>query len=400
MRDNDVKKILDQEVELPEVVQEKMKAAYRQIGADTEKTERICDIRGRRSMYRFRYVKAAGIVFCCLLAAMTATAASKGGFQSLTKLFTGDTEMIKESSAKPEVTAGKNTFKNLKVSVEQVTGTERLSYIVLRLKRTDGKKFDKDKAYHFGNVSFTGETEDHVVSSNAGETGDPAGSGNAGEMEGMAEHASFCYNISEDGVGSTEEAFIDNGEMIENQGTDEICIVITCEYEKRDGKDRYYRKGEKCRLSLKGLMSDGERVMKGEVQEDFVLDYGECREKVFAPNVKIRLPEIGTEKHYLSAGTLKRIVLTPYTLQFEQVLSEDEIENSNETWNQVYVEMDDGKLIGQQTEEDAEHQIRGGYGTGSQKNNQWEMKNRLNFSSLVDVDHVRAIWFGDQRIEV
>lgn len=400
MRDNDVKNILEQEVELPEVVQEKMKAAYQQIGADTEKTERICDIRRRRSVYRFRYVKAAGIVFCCLLATMTATAAGQGGFQSLTKLFAGDTEMIRESSAKPEVTAGKNTFKNLKVSVEQVTGTERLSYIVLRLKRTDGKKFDKDKKYHFGNVSFTGETEDSVVSSNAGETGDPAGSGGAGEIEGMTEHAYYCYNISRDGVGSTEEAFIDNGEMIENQGTDEIRIVITCEYEKRDGKDHYYRKGEKCRLSLKGLMSDDERVMKGEVQEDFVLDYGECREKVFTPNVKIRLPEIGTEKHYLSVGTLKRIVLTPYTLQFEQILSEDEIENSNETWDQVYVEMDDGKLIGQQTEDDRERQIRGGYGTGLQKNNQWERKNRLNFSSLVDVDHVRAIWFGDQRIEV
>ena len=39
MRDNDVKNILEQEVELPEVVREKMKAAYRQIGADTEKTE-------------------------------------------------------------------------------------------------------------------------------------------------------------------------------------------------------------------------------------------------------------------------------------------------------------------------------------------------------------------------
>ena len=87
MRDNDVKNILEQEVELPEVVRKKMKAAYQQIGADTEKTERIFDIRRRRSVYHFRYVKAAGIVFCCLLAAMTATAAGRGGFQSLTKLF-------------------------------------------------------------------------------------------------------------------------------------------------------------------------------------------------------------------------------------------------------------------------------------------------------------------------
>ena len=149
MRDNDVKKILEREVELPDVVQQKMKAAYQQIGADTEKTEQICEIRRRRSAYRLRYVKAAGIVFCCLLAAMTARAAGNGGFESLTKLFVGDTEVIKESSAQPEVTSGKNTFKHLKVSVEQVTGTDRLSYIILRLKRTDGKKFDKNKKYFF-----------------------------------------------------------------------------------------------------------------------------------------------------------------------------------------------------------------------------------------------------------
>ncbi len=394
MRDNDVKKILDQEVELPDVVQEKMKAAYWQIGADTEKTERICDIRRRRSVYSLRYVKAAGIVFCCLLAAMTARAAGNGGFQSLTKLFAGDTEVIKESSAKPEVSSGKNTFKNMKVSVEQVTGTERLSYIVLRLKRTDGKKFDKNKKYHFGNVSFTGEKDDFVLTSADTEKE---------EESGMSEKAVLHFNISKDGLGNREEGLIDNGMVIENQGTDEIRMVITCEYERQNGKNNYFHKGEKCRLSLKGLMSDEGRVMKGEAQEDFVLDYGECKEKIFTPDVKIRLPEIGTKELYHFVGTLKRVVLTPYALQFEQVSSEAQKENYDQCWAQVYVEMDDGSLIGQKTEhtEADMDQVRSSYGTGiKKKNNQWETKDRLLFSTLVDVDHVRAIWFGDQRIEV
>lgn len=405
MRDNDVKKILEREVELPDVVQQKMKAAYRQIGADTEKTERICEIRRRRSAYRLRYVKAAGIVFCCLLAAMTARAAGNGGFESLTKLFAGDTEVIKESSAQPEVTSGKNTFKHLKVSVEQVTGTDRLSYIILRLKRTDGKKFDKNKKYFFGNVSFTGEKDDSVLTSAGSEddfvlTG--AGSGEAEEAAASA-NADVCYSIWEDGMGSSEEAFIDNGMVIENQGTDEIRIVITCEYERREGKNNYYHKGEKCRLSLKGLMSDKGRVMSGEAQKEFALDYGECREKVFTPDVKIRLPEIGKTKQYLSVGTLKRVVLTPYALQFEQVLSEGQKENHDKCWNQVYVEMNDGSLIGQQIEqpEADKDQVRRSYGAQTRiKNNQWVSKERLIFSSLVDVDHVRAIWFGKQRIEV
>lgn len=204
-------------------------------------------------------------------------------------------------------------------------------------------------------------------------------------------------------MGSSEEAFIDNGMVIENQGTDEIRIVITCEYERREGKNNYYHKGEKCRLSLKGLMSDKGRVMSGEAQKEFALDYGECREKVFTPNVKIRLPEIGSEKHYLSVGTLKRVVLTPYALQFEQVLSEGQKENHDKCWNQVYVEMNDGSLIGQQIEqpEADKDQVRRSYGAQTRiKNNQWVSKERLIFSSLVDVDHVRAIWFGKQRIEV
>lgn len=402
MRDNDVKKILEQEVVLPDAVQEKMKAAYRQIGADTEKTERICEIRRRRSAYRFRYVKAAGIIFCCLLAAMTARAASNGGFQSLTKLFAGDTEVIKESSAQPEVTSGKNTFKHLKVSVEQVTGTERLSYIILRLKRTDGENFDKNKKYFFGNVSFTEEKDDSVLTS-AGSEDDLVLTGAGSEESVASENAVVCYSVWEDGIGGYEESLIDNGMVIENQGTDEIRIVITCEYERQEGKNNYYHKGEKCRLSLSGLMSDEGRVMKGEVQEDFVLDYGECKEKVFTPNVKIRLPEIGSEKHYLSVGTLKRIILTPYALQFEQVLSEAEKENHDKCWNQVYVEMDDGSFIGQKTEqtEEDQEQVRSSYGSATRKkDNQWESKDRLLFSSLVDVDHVRAIWFGKQRIGV
>lgn len=405
MRDNDVKRILEQEVELPEVVQEKMKAVYRQIGADTEKTDRICDARRRRGVYRLRYVKAAGIVFCFLLAAITARAASNGGFQSLTKIFAGDTEVIKESSAQPEVSAGINTFKNLKVSVEQVTGTERLSYIILRLKRTDGKNFDKNKKYFFGNVSFAGEKDDSVLTS-AGSEDDSvltsAGSGEAEEAEEAA-NAVVCYSIWKDGMGSSEEAFIDNGMVIENQGTDEIRIVITCEYERQEGKNNYYHKGEKCRLSLSGLMSDDGRVMKGEAQEDFVLDYGECKEKVFTPDARIRLPEIGTEDQYLSVGTLKRVVLTPYTLQFEQVLSEGQKEKYDMCWNQVYVEMDDGSFIGQKTEETEkdQEQVRSSYGSMTMiKENQWESKDRLFFSSLVDVDHVKAIWFGKQRIEV
>ncbi len=398
MRDKKVKELFERELEIPDVVSDKMREAYKQIGADMEKTDQL--VRGRRvSGHRARrYLKAASIMLCFLVAATTVSAAANGGFEKISKLFKGDVKQIESSSAQPEVSAEKNSFKNLKVSVEQVTGTEKLTYVLLKLKRTDGKNFDKDKKYGFKGVRMMGENDIVINIEELGEDGYGADS----EMV-IQGGDNGKYDIS------TQNRFTNPGIVVENKGTDEIYLAVAYGYERtQDGKN-YYHKGEKCTLLLGDLCQkeeDGEdrTIMKGEAETEFVLDYGKCPEKVVEPDQKIKLPKYGSDTDYLPAGLLKRVTITPYYIAYEREMSKKETESN--TWEQIYVEMEDGAMVGYPTEKDRdaayEHGGANGYGSGIRygENKKMQMKNCLLFHELIDVEHVKAVWFGKTRIGV
>ncbi|MCM1244657.1 MAG: hypothetical protein NC293_03325 [Roseburia sp.] len=395
MTDKKVKKLFEQELEIPEVVSDKMREAYQQIGADMEKADQIARGRHVGGHAAKRYLKAASIMLCFLVAATTVSAAAGGGFQKLSKLFGGDVQQIQHSTIKPEVSTAKNSFKNLKVSVEQVTGSEKLTYVLLKLKRTDGKTFDKDKKYSFKGVRMIGENDqERGVTDSGAETYILI---QGGEDEGDE------YDIT------TQSHFIDPGIMVENKGTDEIYLAVAYAYERtHDGKN-YYHRGEKCTLLLGNLCQKGEdgedhTIMKGEVETEFVLDYGKCPEKIVELNQKIQLPKCGSDTNYLSAGILKRVTITPYYIQYEREMSEKETEAP--TWEQIYVEMEDGKMVGYPTEKDRfeadENDGMGGFGDGIRygESKKMQMKDSLLFHELIDVEHVKAVWFGKTRIEV
>ena len=169
MRDKRLKEMFEQELEIPDVVQEKMREVYRQVGADMDKVEKA-SYRNDISRMGTRYVKAASIALVALMVTTTVHAATGGGFGKLSGLFRGDVSQIQSSSVTPEVSSEKSTFKNLKVSVERVFGTEELSYIVLRVKRTDGKTFDKNMDYRFSQVGMKGESDGDWAGSAEGES--------------------------------------------------------------------------------------------------------------------------------------------------------------------------------------------------------------------------------------
>lgn len=407
MRDKRVKELFEQELEIPDVVSDKMREAYKQIGADMEKADRLARnprMGGHRAR---RYLKAASIMFCFLIAATTVSAAVGGGFEKISKFFKGDVKQIESSSSQPEISSEKSSFKNLKVSVEQVAGTEELTYVILKVKRTDGKNFDKDKNYSFQNAGMIGEK-------------DMAG--------GMAKDLKRLVVQDEVGNGSrsdimisggddsefeieSERRFVDTGVMIENKGTDEIYLVVTCGYERVQNGKSYYHKGEKCILLLNDFCQEGEKeaevLMEGTLQAEFVLDYGECPKKVVEPDQKIKFPKDNSDTDYLPVGTLKRVTITPYYIQYEREMSEKEWEAEANVWGQIYVEMEDGTLVGYPTgEEDRDAATdagnHGGYGSGitDEKDGKTQMKNCLLVPELIDVEHVEAVWFGKTRIEV
>ncbi len=385
MRDKRLKELFERELEIPDAVQDKMHEAYRQIGADMDKVGEK-SYRNYISRMGTRYVKAASVLICALLVTGTVHAATGGGFEKLSRLFEGNVKQIEKSSVKPEVSSKENTFKNLDVSVERVLGTEELSYVVLKVRRTDGKTFDKKRKYHFGRVLMKGEND---ASWNMPEEGN--GSSSSIIIEGDKKPE----------VTASESRYVDTGIMIENNGTDEIYLAVVCGYERKD-KDgnSYYHKGEKCQLRLENLFAgEGEKeetAATGITEADFVLDYGDVQKKVCEPGKKIQFPVLNSESKYLPAGKLDRVTITPYYIQYERTLSEKEFENK--TWDQIYLEMEDGTKIGNPTLEswlDCE-EGRGGYGEGMNG----KFKECLMFPQLIDVEHVKAVYFGKTKIKV
>lgn len=300
MRDKKVEKLLIKDVEIPAEVLEKMREAYQRIGADTGNIVSADTRRRKAKNAAFRrnrrYLKAAVISLCFLFAAATTSAATGFGFHSLSKLFEGDTELIKQSSSQPDMLITKNTFENMVVQVEEATGTDELIYLILNVKRTDGKKFEKGKDYNFGVISLMGE---HDI--------------NKYQNRVNVEMEQTIYN--------------NNGVMIENEGTDELRIALTYSYVRTEGDEKYYLKGEECTMSIMNLWEvdpdcsymdqvDAEPVMRGALEMKFVLDYGEAAVKTYRPNVNIEFPDMTDDSVYYPQGKITEMTLTPYYIRF------------------------------------------------------------------------------------
>lgn len=390
MRDKHIKELFEQEVDIPDSVREKMNEAYWRLGADMDKIQSSSHQNNTRRV-RMRYVRAASFALLALMVTTTVHAASGGGLSKLTGLFRGDVKQIQSSSVTPEVSSKKSTFKNLDISVEQVLGTEELSYVVLKVKRTDGKTFDKNMDYHFKSVGMKGKNDiDWQAGNEENGSGSPYVSGSLYVIGGEKNPK----------VESEVHRYIDSGIMIKNDGTDEIYLAVVCGYEQMiDGKTSYH-KGEKCKLKLSGLCGGVNGVesscIQGTAEADFVLDYGECPKIVTKPGKNIRFPKLNSESEYLSAGRLDKVTVTPYFIQYERTVSEKQ--ENNETWDQVYLEMEDKTRIGYPTFKSWFDQkgSRGGYGIGTNGKDKYTQL----FPELIDVEHVKAVYFGKTRIEL
>lgn len=381
MRDKRLKEMFEQELEIPDVVQEKVHEAYRQMGADMKQVEKA-SYRNYISRMGTYYVKAASVVLFALMVTTTVHAAAGGTFEKLSRLFGGDISQIQRSSVTPEISSKKSTFKDLDVSVERVFGTEELSYIVLKVKRTDGKTFDKNMDYSFKLVGMKGENDIDWDEDTGGDGCIVIGEGAGIEIERM------------------ENRYTDSGIVIENNGTDEIYLAAVCSYERTKDGITSYHKGEKCQLKVGSLCGSVEGEEKdcigGTAELEFVLDYGKCDKKVCEPEKKIKLPRRNSDTKYLSAGTLNRVTITPYFIQYERTMTDKE--SDHDMWDQIYLEMEDGTRIGYDTIESwRKHEgSRGGYGTGING----QFKEYLLFEDLIDVEHVKAVYFGKTRIDM
>ncbi len=436
MKDKWIRDYFEQETEIPEEVTQAMEKAYREVGGSTERGIHVTPMRRPRR----RYLKAAGLILClCAATAVTAAAATNGGFAVLGKLFRGDTDLIRSSSTEPETKKEVNTFKNLEIKLEQITGTEDLTYFVLHLRRTDGKLFNKDSEYSFMTTEVTGEKD---VDWDA--------------IQREAER--FGQEGKEDDREISSDTYQNTGIVIENEGTDELRLAVIGGYEQNENGVVTYHQGQKCVLKLVGLregapiagtqlheenpemgedeiimagnavieegapiagtqlqegnpgMGEDEIIMAGNAVIEFEMNYGKADKRVLQCGEEISFPQFNGGS-YVKEGILQSVTLTPYYVKYE--IDQSESQFMGDTWEQIYLEMEDGSMIGNRTEkeylkeekaseDEGEIRFQGGYGHGDfdEKAGVNHMEKVILSSGVIDLEKVRAIHFGKSRFEV
>lgn len=374
MIDRKIMDSFEQEWEIPDSVTEKMKGAYRQIGAGELDAPAHGHVKDRRSGRR--YLKAASFAAAVLILGVTAGAAT-GLREPLQRLFQKDAGLARESSANPDTKPVKNTLKDLEVEVESISGTDELAYIVLHVQRKDGGTFDKDKEYDFKSINIRDEE-----------------SNNAHEKE--ADYASY-----ESG----------NSFMLENEGTSEVRIVYLTTYKQEVHGKMEYRKGKQCKLELKDWVEEsdeGEQTVqfRGELELSFKMDYGDALTKTQKTNVNISFPAFETGKYY-PMGRLREFTITPYYIKYKTLKTKEQWRKQTKAPydTQIYVEMDDGSFVGYQNEEGMKFRwksalVATGDGSDDEKTGMIDFDTIVMFPQLIDVEHVRAVYFGKTRIEL
>lgn len=368
MKEKDMKNFYQKEHEIPELVEDKLQEAYREIRENEDKGRKVILFPERNRW------KVAMVACLCLVLSATAGAAIRH-FDGLRQFF-GSIEPIKESVKEVEEDKISNTFPNLTINVEEMAGTDREIYMIVNVKRTDGKLFEKGFEYRFDRIQMIAEGEDSDVY-------DP------------------------DFISATTREW---QETLKNEGTDEITMVLAYNYErtKYDDSDggykekSFYHRGDTCTLSVKDLICEQNGLgaeMSGEIKTKMKLDYGEVSVKECQPDVKIRLPRPDDSGKYDAAGTVKSIKINPYyieyTCKFDKLWDEHK-RPIDGVWNQICLEMEDGTKYGPETLQEFDDYF----------DNIWDEEDRLaysatttlHFKQVVDVKKVQAVWFGKKRI--
>lgn len=423
MENKHIKKVFQKDWEIPETVTDRMHQAYRELGADPESFA-TGGTPVRKAHRTGRYLKAASFLLAFLLVGATASAAAGGKFNFWSGLFQENGEVARNSSSTPAVTEVKHQNRNIDVDIEGISGTEELTYIFLRLKRLDGKTFDKNASYDFRRMKVTGENDLSLASGDQEENQQGTKGRDSVFVEGDGDEGTKISSIAEvkesadEGetelhVTSTESSTM-SGRVIENNGTDELRMAILCSY-KRNNEGKI--SGENCTLSLGALVESPEQpeeskepeetvISPGQTELAFLLDYGEAATIEKKVNAPLSFPLEGKKDKYLKLGRLKHLTLTPYNVTYIWTGPESSVLTEQNYWEQIYLEMEDGSKVGFPTKKDYDEAFDNSFigstaeSTESSKKGIYRTESIQIFPTLIDVEHVKAIYFGNTRIEL
>lgn len=366
MKEKEMKNFYQKEHEIPELVEDKLQEAYREIRENEDKGRKVILFPERNRW------KVAMVACLCLVLSATAGAAIRH-FDGLRQFF-GSIEPIKESVKEVEEDKISNTFPNLTVNVEEMAGTDREVYMIVNVKRTDGKLFEKGFDYRFENIQMIAE----------------------GESDGY----------SPDFISAQMGAW---QQTLKNEGTDEITMVLVYNYERKEYDDSdgsykpksFYHRGETCTLSVKDLICEQNGLgaeMSGEIKTKIKLDYGEASVKECQPDVKIRLPRMDDSDKYVAA-TVKSIRINPYYMEYTykfDKLWEEHKSPTDGVREEIYLEMEDGTKYGPKTPQEFYDYFDNS--RDEEDRLAYSMTSTLWFKQVLDVNKIQAVWFGNKRI--
>lgn len=397
-------------------MKQEYKNAFNQLSISDEANEKLMQIpenskntNNRRRFFRKHPIikLAYAILIIAVLSIPTITVLAANGIDVRTifgGLFGEKAELIKKHASEPQVTVIENTFEDIDISIKGIAGDKSLIYIILELARKDEGPFE-DGDYNFASKFLDLEKKVELLQDdtlrnnykNRADTADEIIRSSTEVRKGDREGIDYLQKRSEYFINISDE------ELPEHIKT--FAYIVNIETEMYG--QHYFIPEETYKLTLNDFTKSGEEVSAGIWDVEFVANYTESDEIFIEVNQAARMPEWGTDDVYLEEYELdvSNINLSNLALRYSGEY-DNTFDNYSEPgyWSQLYVEMEDGDIIGVSTFDEmidiifSDSAPRRMISGGKFHEDPW--KYRWIFNEPIDISKVKTIHIGSLSIDV
>lgn len=362
------------------------KETFNSLSISDEASEKLMQIpyqvsekRSRKKHGFIKFAYAFALILFLTVPTITVMAATGVNLRDIFgRLFGENADIVQENASFPEVNVLSNTFENIDINITGIAGDEKLIYIAMDIYKKDGSSFSQDE-YEFDIVDFRLK----LLNDNVKESG--------------RVDFDFVESRSSKFIAIPDEDYEDNKRS--------FAYVANIETE-IDGKS-YYVPGETYSLKFVNY-NDKNDFGRGEWEAEFSVNFDPAKSTSFEVNQTALMPRWGTDYDYnpTTEMLITSIELSPFALRY--VCEYDNSFGSVEDiWRKLYIEMDDGSFIGDESFNAMLDRIA----TGTMEVKSWgpifggnynngPYKYSWIFNKPIDVSRVKAIHFGNLTISV
>lgn len=325
----------------------------------------------------------------CMIPAVTVMAAVEiDAFKIFGGLFGEKAELLQDYSSLPEVKLITDTFEDIDFEITGIAGDDSAIYIVMDVIKTDGSPFP-ERDYKFGGYGIILKQAKDMMNRKYLTDG--------GYLK-KEDKTAVQYNANDRFKFLPDENPMDN----------KISITYIAEISTEIYGEKYFIPGEAYVLQLRSFYSKPDYFEKGTWEVEFTPDYNTSEFLTLEVGKEAKYPEYGTDSYdsvddvtYIESLTLTPVALRFHTLpdHFDSLEEFKAYTNSQNdyTWGCIYLEMEDGEIIGLDTFEkyllaiaNRDLPLRGGLNSDCY----WIL------DEPIEVDRVKAVHFGNLTVDV